>query len=56
MTRIALVENDPMYRAQLEEYLERYSGADNHLSTEGMAVRTEQIIRDLKAQLEKEGI
>lgn len=25
MTRIALVEDDPMYRAQLEEYLERYS-------------------------------
>lgn len=25
MTRIALVEDDPMYRTQLEEYLERYS-------------------------------
>lgn len=29
-------------------------GTDNHLSTEGVAIRTERIIRDLKAQLGKE--
>ena len=31
-------------------------GTDNHLSTEGVVLRTQQIIRDLKAQLEQEGI
>ena len=30
-------------------------GTDNHLSTEGVALRTRQIIQDLKAQLEQEG-
>lgn len=30
-------------------------GTDNHLSTEGVALRTEQVIRALLAQLEKEG-
>lgn len=29
-------------------------GTDNHLSTEGVAIRTERIIRDLRAQLESE--
>ena len=29
-------------------------GTDNHLSTEGVALRTRQIIQDLKAQLEQE--
>ena len=29
-------------------------GTDNHLSTEGVKIRTEKVIRDLKAQLEKE--
>ena len=29
-------------------------GTDNHLSTEGVAIRTEQIIRDLQAALEQE--
>ena len=31
-------------------------GTDNHLSTEGVALRTRQIIQDLKARLEQEGI
>lgn len=31
-------------------------GTDNHLSTEGVALRTRQIIQDLKAQLEQEGV
>ena len=31
-------------------------GTDNHLSTEGVALRTRQIIRDLSAQLEQEGV
>ena len=31
-------------------------GTDNHLSTEGVALRTRQIIRDLKAQMEQEGV
>ena len=35
MTRIALVEDDPMYRAQMKEYLERYSKE----SGEKLAVR-----------------
>ena len=30
-------------------------GTDNHLSTEGVAIRTERTIRDLKNELEKEG-
>ncbi|MCD8342704.1 MAG: InlB B-repeat-containing protein [Clostridiales bacterium] len=30
-------------------------GTDNHLSTEGVAIRTEQIISELKEQLAKEG-
>ena len=30
-------------------------GTDNHLSTEGAAIRTGRIIRELKAQLETEG-
>lgn len=29
-------------------------GTDNHLSTEGVAIRTERIIGQLKAQLEQE--
>ena len=29
-------------------------GTDNHLSTEGVQIRTEKVIRDLKAQLAKE--
>lgn len=29
-------------------------GTDNHLSTEGVKIRTERVIHDLKAQLEKE--
>ena len=31
-------------------------GTDNHLSTEGAALRTRQIIQDLSAQLEREGV
>lgn len=31
-------------------------GTDNHLSTEGAALRTRQVIQDLKAQLEQEGV
>ena len=30
-------------------------GTDNHLSTEGVQIRTEKVIRDLKEQLAKEG-
>ena len=30
-------------------------GTDNHLSTEGVQIRTEQVIRDLQEQLAKEG-
>ncbi len=30
-------------------------GTDNHLSTEGVAIRTGRVIRDLKQQMEKEG-
>ena len=30
-------------------------GTDNHLSTEGVRLRTEQFLRDLQAQLDKEG-
>lgn len=33
-----------------------FYGTDNHLSTNGVALRTEQVIRDLRAQLEKEAL
>lgn len=37
-------------------YPGRYlSGTDNHLSTEGVRIRTERILSDLERQLEKEG-
>ncbi len=44
--------------SELEESL--YSGiymygTDNHLSTEGVQIRTKRVIRDLKAELSKEG-
>ena len=32
------------------------SGTDNHLSTEGVAIRTRQMIRDLNAQLRTDGL
>ena len=31
-------------------------GTDNHLSTEGVAIRTERIIEDLHRQMEKDGL
>ena len=44
---------DPCYDAfNTGRYL---FGTDNHLSTEGVAIRTERTIRDLKNELEKEG-
>ena len=37
-------------------YPGRYlSGTDNHLSTEGVRIRTERIIRDIQNELAKEG-
>ena len=33
-----------------------FYGTDNHLSTHGVALRTEQVIADLRAQMEKEGL
>lgn len=33
-----------------------FYGTDNHLSTNGVALRTEQVIADLRAQMQKEGL
>lgn len=33
-----------------------FYGTDNHLSTHGVALRTEQVIADLRTQMEKEGL
>ena len=66
-TRTARAELDAWLRANLcvpvisgiEDSLVsgRYLyGTDNHLSTEGVALRTQQIIQDLNAQLEQEDI
>lgn len=33
-----------------------FYGTDNHLSTNGVALRTEQVVADLRAQMKKEGL